>query len=149
MSRRPPTQTPSTSGRHSGKRSRAGSSPRARRRRSGRSSKPPSTSSPPASRPRRRGGELPEPRRPPPPARARRRFRFHDLRHTSASRLASSGVPMQLIVRAFAHTSIRTCERYARPSEEALRVVRDALDRDAVGGLGVHRLGAKPTLQGA
>ncbi len=77
----------------------------------------------------------------------RRRFRFHDLRHTFACRLASSGVPIQLIARALAHTSIRTCERYARPSEEALRVVRDALDRDAVGAGGVQRLGAKPTLQ--
>lgn len=78
----------------------------------------------------------------------RRRFRFHDLRHTFACRLASSGVPIQLIARALAHTSIRTCERYARPSEEALRVVRDALDRDAVEAGGVQRLSAKPTLQG-
>ena len=78
----------------------------------------------------------------------RRRFRFHDLRHTFACRLASSGVPIQLIARALAHTSIRTCERYARPSEEALRVVRDALDRDAVEAARVQRLRANPTSQG-
>lgn len=78
----------------------------------------------------------------------RRRFRFHDLRHTFACRLASSGVPIQIIARALAHTSIRTCERYARPSEEALRVVRDALDRDAVGLPGVRRLGAKSYSRG-
>lgn len=78
----------------------------------------------------------------------RRRFRFHDLRHTFACRLASSGVPIQLIARALAHTSIRTCERYARPSEEALRVVRDALDRDAVGLPGVQRPGAKSSSRG-
>ncbi len=75
----------------------------------------------------------------------RRRLRFHDLRHTFACRLASSGVPIQLIARALAHTSIRTCERYARPSEEALRVVRDALDHDAVGAPGVRTPGVKTT----
>ncbi len=78
----------------------------------------------------------------------RRRFRFHDIRHTFACRLASSGVPIQLIARALAHTSIRTCERYARPSEEALRMVRDALDRDAVRPNGVRTIGVKTTIPG-
>ena len=57
-----------------------------------------------------------------------RRFRFHDLRHTFASRLASEGVSLQVIQKALGHGSARMSERYARPSEDALRTIRKALD---------------------
>jgi site-specific recombinase XerD len=56
------------------------------------------------------------------------RCRFHDLRHSFASRLASKGVSLQVIAKALGHTSSSTAERYARPNEEALQTVRDALD---------------------
>lgn len=60
-----------------------------------------------------------------------RRLRFHDLRHTFASRLASRGVSLQVIARALGHTSIAMSQRYARPSEEAMRSVLAALDENS------------------
>jgi integrase len=59
-----------------------------------------------------------------------RRLRFHDLRHTFASRLASCGVPLQVIQKALGHTSARMSERYARPDENALAAIRTALDSE-------------------
>ena len=58
-----------------------------------------------------------------------RRFRFHDLRHTFASTLASQGVSLQEIAKALGHTTTRMSERYARPSEEAIKNAAAALDR--------------------
>ncbi len=58
-----------------------------------------------------------------------RRFRFHDLRHTFASTLASRGVSLQVIAKALGHTSVKMSERYARPNEEAINQIRQALDR--------------------
>lgn len=49
-----------------------------------------------------------------------RRFRFHDLRHTFGSTLASRGVSLQVIAKALGHASVRMSERYARPSQESL-----------------------------
>ena len=57
-----------------------------------------------------------------------RRFRFHDLRHTFGSRLASKNVTVQVISKVMGHTSITMTMRYARPSAEALRDVQRALD---------------------
>lgn len=57
-----------------------------------------------------------------------RRFRFHDLRHTFGSRLASKNVSIQVISKAMGHTSITMTMRYARPSTEALRQIQRALD---------------------
>lgn len=57
-----------------------------------------------------------------------RRFRFHDLRHTFASTLASRGVSLQVIAKALGHTSVKMSERYARPSQEAMEAIRGALD---------------------
>jgi integrase len=62
-------------------------------------------------------------------AKITRRFRFHDLRHTFASTLASQGVSLQVIAKALGHTTTKMSERYARPSEEAIRKAADALDR--------------------
>ena len=58
----------------------------------------------------------------------KRRLRFHDLRHSFGSRLASAGVSLQNIARALGHTSARMAERYARPSDEAMRSIAGALD---------------------
>jgi integrase len=57
-----------------------------------------------------------------------RRFRFHDLRHTFGSTLASRGVSLQVIAKALGHASVRMSERYARPSEESLQAIKRALD---------------------
>ncbi len=57
-----------------------------------------------------------------------RRFRFHDVRHTFGSKLASAGVSTAIIRRCLGHTSSRMAERYAFPSEEAVRGIVSALD---------------------
>ena len=57
-----------------------------------------------------------------------RRFRFHDLRHTFGSRLASKNVSIQVISKAMGHTSIAMTMRYSRPSAEALRDVQRPVD---------------------
>jgi integrase len=62
-----------------------------------------------------------------------RRLRLHDLRHTFGCRLASGGVSLQIIAAALGHTTTRMAERYARPSQEAMRAITRALDGDPVG----------------
>lgn len=57
-----------------------------------------------------------------------RRLRFHDLRHSFGSTLASQGVSLQLIAKALGHASVRMSERYARPSVESLQEIKRALD---------------------
>lgn len=57
----------------------------------------------------------------------KRRFRFHDLRHTFGSTLASRGVSIQVIAKAMGHSSVRVTERYARPSAEAITSILIAL----------------------
>jgi integrase len=56
-----------------------------------------------------------------------RRFRFHDQRHTFASILATNGINAFTLRDLLGHTSTRTTERYARPSNETLTLVRAAL----------------------
>lgn len=63
-------------------------------------------------------------------ARITRRFRFHDLRHTFASNLASAGVSLQQIARCLGHATTKMSERYARPDEASLQTVVAALDRE-------------------
>ena len=59
-----------------------------------------------------------------------RRFRPHDLRHTFGCRLADRNISLQKIAKALGHTTTRMAERYARPSEEAMREITCALDSD-------------------
>jgi integrase len=61
-----------------------------------------------------------------------RRLRLHDLRHSFGCRLASGGVSLQIIAKALGHTTTKMAERYARPSEEAMRAITSALDADAL-----------------
>lgn len=62
-------------------------------------------------------------------AKITRRLRFHDLRHTWASKLASRGVSIQVISKALGHTSTKMSERYAKPSDEAMNAIVTALAR--------------------
>lgn len=57
-----------------------------------------------------------------------RAVRFHDLRHTFATRLASNGVPMRAIQSFLGHADSKTTEIYAHyaPSEHELAMVNDA-----------------------
>jgi integrase len=56
-------------------------------------------------------------------------FRFHDCRHTFASRLASQQVPLQIIAKALGHTTTQMSERYARPDEAAIRAAFASAER--------------------
>jgi len=55
-------------------------------------------------------------------------FRFHDLRHTFASRLAMAGKDLYLIQRLLGHTEPRMVQRYAHHSVESLRDGIDVLE---------------------
>lgn len=48
-------------------------------------------------------------------------FRFHDLRHTAATRLADAGVNVVVIAEILGHSDIRTTKRYSHAMEEAKR----------------------------
>ncbi len=70
----------------------------------------------------------------------KRRFRFHDLRHTFGSTLASRGVSIQVIAKAMGHSTVRVTERYARPSHTAMKAIREALDEHADPSVGGKRI---------
>jgi integrase len=56
-----------------------------------------------------------------------RRCRFHDLRHTFGSDLATAGVSLQVIAQAMGHTTTRMTEIYAKPAAAAMNAIRHAL----------------------
>ena len=51
-------------------------------------------------------------------------LRFHDLRHTCATRLVEFGIPLHTVAKLLGHSSIRTTERYSHPED----TLRDAVD---------------------
>ena len=59
----------------------------------------------------------------------KRRCRFHDLRHSFASKLASRGVSIQVISKALGHTTVAMSQRYAKPSDEAMNAIVAALSQ--------------------
>jgi len=58
-----------------------------------------------------------------------RRLRIHDLRHTYASSLTSSGVNLKVVSDLLGHTDIATTARYARGDRRVLDDVAGALNR--------------------
>ena len=63
-------------------------------------------------------------------------FRFHDLRHTTATRLRAQGVPIEDIAKVFRHADTRMTERYAtwRPAGSTTSCRRSAeLTRSGTG----------------
>lgn len=48
-------------------------------------------------------------------------FRFHDLRHTAATRMAEAGADAFTIMRILGHSDIRMTSRYTHPTEVALQ----------------------------
>lgn len=68
-------------------------------------------------------------------ATARRRagiedFRFHDLRHTSAAWLVSTGVPLSAVRDLLGHSTVKVTERYAHLAPEDVRAAVAMLDRE-------------------
>ncbi|MGB9716422.1 MAG: tyrosine-type recombinase/integrase [Thermodesulfovibrionales bacterium] len=55
-------------------------------------------------------------------------FRFHDLRHTFATRLAQSGVDIYTIAKLLGHKDIRMTQRYAHHCPESIRFDVNILD---------------------
>ncbi|HEX6623758.1 MAG TPA: site-specific integrase [Pyrinomonadaceae bacterium] len=60
-------------------------------------------------------------------------FRFHDLRHTAATRLADAGVSVVVIAEVLGHSDIRMTKRYAHAMDEAKREAVERLHHSGVG----------------
>lgn len=58
-----------------------------------------------------------------------RRVRFHDLRHTYGSSLASQGLSLAIVSKVMGHANQATSARYSRPDNRVLGGVRDAVNR--------------------
>lgn len=58
-----------------------------------------------------------------------RKVRFHDLRHTYGSSLASDGLSLAIIGKVMGHMDESTTARYARPDNRVLEAVRQSLNR--------------------
>ncbi len=56
-------------------------------------------------------------------------FRFHDLRHTFATRLAQAGIDLYKVARLLGHKDIKMTQRYAHHYPESLRDGVEVLDR--------------------
>jgi len=56
------------------------------------------------------------------------KFRFHDLRHTFATRLAQAGVDIYKISKLLGHKDVSTTQRYAHHCPESLRSSVEILD---------------------
>src|SRR6185369_14290694 len=54
-------------------------------------------------------------------------FRFHDLRHTAATRLADAGTNIREIMAILGHRCIQTSARYTHATDEGLRRAMEAL----------------------
>ncbi len=59
-------------------------------------------------------------------------FKFHDLRHTFATRLAQKGVDIYKIAKLLGHEDIRMTQRYAHHCPESLRDGVEILESDCV-----------------
>ncbi len=54
-------------------------------------------------------------------------LRFHDLRHTAASKMVEAGVDLVTVSKILGHSSIQMTMRYAHPTPEALRAAVNSL----------------------
>lgn len=55
-------------------------------------------------------------------------FRFHDLRHTFATRLVQRGIDLYKVAKLLGHTDVSTTQRYAHHYPESLRDGVEILD---------------------
>ena len=69
-------------------------------------------------------------------AKGRRLLRFHDLRHTAATKMAEAGIPESTMLSLMGHMSRAMLERYSH--------IRMAAKREAVESLSTRPKAAKP-----
>jgi len=55
-------------------------------------------------------------------------FRFHDLRHAVATRLATKGIDLTVVQEILGHSKITTTQRYAHPVPQRKLEAIDILD---------------------
>ncbi len=55
-------------------------------------------------------------------------IRFHDLRHTAATRMIQAGIPLQEVGRILGHTQANTTYRYVNANADTAKRVARALD---------------------
>jgi len=48
-------------------------------------------------------------------------LRSHDLRHTAATRLVETNIPLPAVAELLGHSSIRMTERYSHPQESVVK----------------------------
>lgn len=70
-------------------------------------------------------------------------FRFHDLRHTFATRLVQAGVDLYKVAKLLGHKDIRMTQRYAHHYPESLRDGVEVLDRLGTKGAQSNREGVQ------
>lgn len=68
-------------------------------------------------------------------------FRIHDLRHTCAAWLVSTGVPLAEVKDLLGHTTVRMTERYAHLAPENVRAAVARLDGESRSGHGTDKDG--------
>lgn len=56
-------------------------------------------------------------------------FRFHDLRHTAATRMADAGADAFTLMKILGHSDIRMTSRYTHATDSAIRKAVENLDR--------------------
>ncbi|KKP40223.1 MAG: site specific recombinase [Candidatus Peregrinibacteria bacterium GW2011_GWC2_33_13] len=55
-------------------------------------------------------------------------LRFHDLRHTAATRMVASGIDLVIVQDILGHADLKTTQRYAHPVPERKQKAIEALD---------------------
>ncbi len=70
-------------------------------------------------------------------------FRWHDLRHTFATRLAQCGVDLYKISKLLGHKDIKMTQRYAHHCPDSLRDGVEILETDAIVDYNVTTMGEK------
>lgn len=60
-------------------------------------------------------------------------LRFHDLRHTAATRLVEAGIPLHAVAELLGHSSVRMTERYSHPQESVIRATEILANFSPVG----------------
>ncbi len=58
-------------------------------------------------------------------------FRFHDLRHTAASRMAEAGASPFTLMKILGHSDIRMTSRYTHATDLAIRKAVENLDANS------------------